>query len=527
MENDINKFYNMQSDIIIQTVTTLLNYLKIYVVNAKKGENIFLNLLKETHQFAKLRSLIGLMIIVADQPGTDIWNNAEILVSEYVHEYFQDKDLYDLIKKSNTNKFFNYLLKNFEKKKTTKIIKDIDLIKENISKSVSIQELGKLLVLRHSYANELGYNTFLESIVANSTDILIVKKILDDLIIKINNKVSSEIIEIHKFYKERKLNKNDILHFYKFNLPQCTIKNLFTSLFNSAKEIFNLSFEEMQISPNNLILKKFVCKNTNVLTGYLYFGYVAREKLDGHLAINLEDHLNNGNLIPSNAIFLMNHKDWDTLIDFSEVQHIYSEFGYIIRYLIYQSNIGLLNLDNEYDRLYPNIMEFILWDTLDKLYNITGDEYVDLIKQKKSFTCILLQYECIDSIYDHLIHNSVKLIECIKNETSSAELLCELYKTIYKETFHNNKLIKYEINSFVIMNLINGMEGLLFSNITNRILAFSLYNYIKKNPKQSVSQDIFSNGVDSYRKLFKNFSNIYPNNYADFIDYLTSSPSSS
>lgn len=561
MELDIYKFYNMSPDQIIPTITTLIKYLKIYIKNAKDKQNTYMNLIKEYHQFIKLRSLVGLMIIITPQSKSDIWSKAEILLSQYSNEYYEDKELYELIS-NDENKFYLFLIKNFKKyynrtrelndninKLKSKILKGLlsidyiefenkqfQLTKKNydiLVKTLDLRENRKqlerhycnktklvipdfieLLLLQHKLSIEQGYNTYLESIIFNNSDIPIIKKIIDDIIFKLSSKVMNELNKIYK-QKNVKLNKCDVLHHFKFNLSQSTIQNLFDLMFKKIKSIFNLTFEEVEFKKNDFLFKKFICKNSDVFTGYVFFGYVNKEKIDGCLAINLEDNFNT----PANTIFLMNYTDWNTFIDFNDIETIFSEFGYIIRYLIYQSDIGLLNLENEYDTLYPFIMTFILWDSLMELYNLSDEEYQIILAKYKLSLCFTLYYDCIDCLYDHLIHNSVKLIECLQNTPGSHNLLIELYITIYKETFNNSKLLKYEINPFIIMYFINGMQGLIFSNIINRILAFSIFNYIKQNPN-NIPTELFNNGVDSYRVLLKKFSNKYQNNYSDFIKYL-------
>lgn len=505
MDNDIIKFYNISNENIVPTIKILLENLKKYIINAKKGEYISLNLLKEYHQFSKLRSLVGLMNLISNN---DKWIEADNMLTEYINEYYQDKKLFELINSLDKNKFYSYLIKNFEKNK----FKNFDLLKNKILfVENKTDDYKELLIMQHQNCIELKYTTILESILPNDTDIIVIKKIIDDLLNKLNKKINHEISQIYKKNNNKKINRNNVIQYYNMDIPSIPLNKLFNYLFDRIENFFNLKIEEIDID-NKILFKKFICKKNNKINGYLYLGKNNQNKLNECLTINLEDNINNN---PSNVLFLLNH-DWNDQINFNEVQQIFYEFGYTIRYLIYQSEYGLLNLDNEYDSIYPYIMTFILWDSINSLYNCNNN-YINLFK---SFLSISLCFDSIDAIYDHLVHNSVKLIECIGNNKSS-NLLTELYITVSKETF-NNKMIKHEFNSLIINEFINGMQGYIYTKITNRILAYSIFNYIKTNPNSQIQNDIFNNGTDSYRKILKNFTNNYSNGYKDFLQFLLS-----
>lgn len=528
MDIELYKFCNMDSITIIPLVKNLLEYLRSFIKNTKildlNDNLIFINLIKEYHQFSKLRSIIGLMILI--YPENNNWIKADELLNDYLYEYYNDTELFNILTKLPPNDFYVYLINKFQKSGIS-CYKEIETNKNALlsilqcsKKTYNSENIAKnfiqILLLRYKYAKNLNLNTYLETVIY-AEDICIIKKILDDLTTKLCKSINLSINTIYNKYK-KPLTRDILLHNYMSCIEEkILLKDVFKELLKSIKLYFRIEIEEVKTENKNInnfyIYKQFKCNSL----GNIYIANIKNNN-KGFLCINLEDKMKVENIeILSNILLLSNYDNWDVSISFNEVVSLYKEFGYVIRYLIYTSDKGLLNSTNEYDSIYDYMMEYILYDSLQNLYKLTTDKYNEIIRNKKMSDCLLFKLISVDSIYDHIIHNSIKFTE---NLIGNELMIFELYKIIFNESIQN-KNIKYSYNVDLLYELVNGFEGLIYTKITNRIIAYSLYNFIKTNGSNNAPYEIFCNGSESYKKLLKNFSSQYKNNYIDFINYYT------
>lgn len=385
-----------------------------------------------------------------------------------------------------------------------------------------LTDFAKLIVSRKSLANVFNFSSYFNFINRGKIDTSeSLKGFLNELDSKLCSKIKFEMSSIQQKYKLSKINNCDIIKHIRANKNdnQFNIPSALKKIFIIIEKYFSIKFTTTET------LKNFIVYNAsydNKIIGRLFLdiNYNKTKKLNKPLTIRLSDKMrinkdgNNNTTISEIALIANYHSE----IEYDDIVLIFKEFGHIINNLMYNSKVGLINYDNEFSNYLPSLMEYFMYD-VEIIKTFVDEQYiVDQIEFVRDIDlCYKLKQKCINAKFDHLIHNSEPLLEIIENALSTKfnadDELIQTYQNIYKEYMDPIKNV-FNINNItidpnVIINEINGSQGILYSNLINEIFAYATYWIIKNDESQrnEFSKTVLSDGVTNYRDLIRTFLN--------------------
>lgn len=483
---------------------------------------------------------IGLMMILKNDINTKAIDDR---IEMYNNTFFTDESLINAIKKCN-NLDNNNLLSKFKitkNKKLSEIQKNIknitNKIKSNINANIIFQNkslnsesyyiiqkstpnandrniieqqyfkksnncldlLAELLYKRYEFANEMGFDTYFEFVNSNSLgqsdDI---KFLINDLLKRIESRSKKEINRILKKLKSDGFNKKvdmcDIIYYHDKLKTDYRIspKRVMNVLFKILNKYFYLSIKKINYGSQlwNSNIPTFEVKHNDNTMGYLHIDLKCKQKIKLPFAINLSSKYVDDKIThyPRTA-FIANYdnlsKEYLTYVD---VVHIFKEFGSAIQSLI-------LYKDNNFDTLFSNIFEYIAWEKSTIFECCRSHEISDHIMFTRYIDFAnTIKIQCVNALFDHILHNSKEMISVIKNNSNE---ITTLYKQLYKDVMHQQEdILNLNINGInpvVILQEINGSEGMLYKNILTSILAFNLYDRIRTKDQKFI-KNIFKFG---------------------------------
>jgi Zn-dependent oligopeptidase len=390
--------------------------------------------------------------------------------------------------------------------------------------------LSKIIVNRHNISllhntKSKTYNTYFEykqkDNAENSKDI---KNLIINLMENINNKCITEISIIKTEMKNDKIDKknidqHDIIFYYEKlkNHTKFTPMIALNLLEYILKKFFNIEMKKIenhQLWDNSIITYKL--SYDSKILGYVYFDIIARPNKNNTVPIFLSM---TNMYVPTKkmtklsfldktqySVILASFQDMKKeCMSINDIISLFKEFGHVLQQItnnIFYDNIELKNL-------FPQIMEYLIYNEiiLDKLC-FGKENKTNMVKHfifmKKINFCISLKIRGINAMFDHTIHNSIELIDWIKqNQGIEGEGLFNIYSTIYAEMMKDIPEINTQlngINNSIIFQELNDNAGKLYENILIEILAYGIYNTV-----------INGNGNDLINLLLNNKINLKKN----------------
>lgn len=449
------------------------------------------------------------------------------IVTNYNNAFFNNDKIYTQIKKLAKNDkcgekdAFTKVLKIFNEKhdkKITKFISSINAIKNKINEKIydkcsysNIQKntsnphdriinakmhakkvnncvdlLQELILVRHSYAQYMGfdnYYAFLHSTCFNEK--INIKQLINELMFKIDKRTHDEIDRIKRELQKDGINKHVEIHDMIYYRNKLKTQHLFTPskiikiIINCIKQYFNIDFVKQT---NEL----YFAMNNNIKIGEIYFQIKSGKSLKPtciHLCHNYIDINNKKHC--AKIIIIGNYKNvGKECMTLSDVILLFREFGTILQYLAYQLPACIVLDHNEYESLFPNIMEYIAWEknTISKICaNLPSDIIDHVLFTRYIDFGFTIKLKCIDALFDCIIHESTSMIDMINNANGNInQIYCNLFEktmVLHKNIFNTNI---ENINAKMIMQETNDYEGFIYQNIYTEILSFGIFDSIKK-----------------------------------------------
>jgi len=396
-----------------------------------------------------------------------------------------------------------------------------------------IEEYAKLIMLRDSYAKGLGHNSYFQLITNNPDDESAnIKKIIIDIMDRINNNVNMELDNISKMInvKNRKLRIHDIVYASGKIAPIMKFKfvDVLSVIMLLMKKYFNITFAKSNIFEKFL---SFECKLNGEIRGYLHIDSTRthnRGSIVPKCICFNERFKNDDTIVDPNICIVASYPMEDNIMSFRDVISIFRTFGNVLERLIYNTENALLNEDNEFAEFMPQLMEHLLYDRTTLKLLCRSERVVDTIIDHRNIDiCFSLKMKCINAIFDHMLHIAPQTIMAQAKMEKKGIVIIELYKGLFREWFDISKN-KFNINidgippTFIIQN-ISGYQGMLYGNIISDILAYNVSSLILKgkgnefintmaNPcvsfLKSINKFIDNIGVDPYQNYLEKLMNV-------------------
>lgn len=451
---------------------------------------------------------------------------------------------------------YTYFQRNIKSSSTRQLLEKIYY--EKSYKNLNM--FAELIVLRSDYACELGYNNYFQYRKnGNGGDSDDIVNLISDLINKIDDCTKKEITKLHRELTKDGFKKNvdsyDISYYCDKleNKNKFSPNNVINTIFNIIKNLFKISFKKshkIEKLWNSNVITFNACDDKNQIIGYLYVDINNNNK---NITVPTYVSLNHKykNILPK-IVLLGNYASLqEKIMSYHDVVIMFKEFGHIIQNITCNTSTGCFYNDVEFENMMPKIMEHLAWNKkiIKMIYNNdhnsgicqeinsngTNDTIVDHIVLTRQLNMALtLKNNCIIAIFDHIIHNSESVISLLKeNNANAGETLLNIYQKIYKDFIPDFELVNqsiYGIDPCVIIQEINGNEGLLFGNILCEILSYSIYKLVEKGCGSIFIKNVLMNDSLSMRTATDKFinSNMANNNYyslylRDVIGYIEKS----
>lgn len=537
-------------------------------------ENKLLTLLQTIDNYYKS---IGLMKIVSDE---NVYNQCDIIVEKYITNLFANKKIYKKIKEiknANPTNLLEMIYKNFYegknenvnniffeiKKLKNKIIfgleenvivnseqssnnkitelpsnfvitKDIyntfqkKIENKNVRKSVEdvyntkskkvLDNFAILILYRHKYANLLGHQSYFEY-VKQKGSVESIKNLINDLLIKIENKSRQETKKIQKElkYGTNKISQSDVNFYCEKIKPDTLFKpvDIIKILFETSEKYFGITFKPAKYNLKLWSEKIMTCKVLGIAKeelGYVHFDFfkTKTKKNIAPLCIKLS-----GN--PKRICLITSYDDINTsCMTYNDIVLLFREFGCILQMITHHKD-ELIVKNDEFDILMSQVMEHIVWDKsiIEKICANTNDQSLVTKFQtlRQANFANTIKAKCVMSLFDHIIHNSEDLISLIKQNhfqnIQSGEIIETLYKKIYADIWNaQSDIFDSQINNInpdIIFSEISGKEGTLYSNILTDILSFSIYVLIKEGNGKDFVKYVLSQKTHDLRPALNQF----------------------
>lgn len=428
--------------------------------------------------------------------------NGQIVLNHQSYNYFM-KTIKD-----------SYCRGHIEKKYQQKAIDSLDL-------------LAKLLILRHQYVQEIGFNhrsyfEYKKNKILGETDDI--KNMINDIIVKIETKSRKEMERIQSEMTRdgihKKIDNHDVIYYQeklksKINFKPIDVLNL---LFDTLNKYFGIKICQTKYSnklwhPNVLVYQVF--DDENMFLGYLFLDIEMRKTKS--ITTPLFTHLSQqfkckSNVIPSKVVLIAGYQKLDEpCMTYSDVAILFREFGNVIQFLSYSTTKGSNIMNYEFLELMPKIMEHIAWEqeTIKKLCFKKDVSIVDHILFTRTIDLMYtIKIQCIGALFDHMIHASEEILIMIKQKNENkGEIIKKLYQQIYNDVMATQSdIVNFgNISPNVIYDEINGMGGMVYNHLLIEILSYTVFFLVKKGHGKEFMKTVLENQVNGIRKNLHNF----------------------
>jgi Zn-dependent oligopeptidase len=432
------------------------------------------------------------------------------------------KELTQKTKINNKNITLNYKIykKIIEKIKSKKERTKIENIYYS-NANLCIDKLANLLIERHNFAKSLDYENFFQyKKQKNINNTKQLKNLICDLSNVLDTRMEKEIDRIRNEMRKNKDNSlvslSDFIYYTKKlqSKIKFSLNQIIKTIFYIIKQYFGITFKKIVSSENknnNLLI--FECHDTNKTSlGLVYFDLIKRKnkKFNKIISICTNNKFLN---IPAQIYLIGCYSNYsNNIIGFDDVVIIFREFGYIIENLYKNTQYGFNFCETEFKSVMPHIMEYICWENSTMKYllgNISNiNETIDHLKFIRYIDFAKkLKIKCINATFDHFIHSSDKLIDEIKN---NSYVLKNIYHKIFCDAMKNSNGIDLNKNYFdpqLILYIVSGYEGILYSDIFTNILSYTIFTEIKRTNSLYYIQNILINNKNTSMKSINDYIN--------------------
>lgn len=421
----------------------------------------------------------------------------------------------------NKHRYY-YLLKKISDEKIRNEL-EITFMKKYMS---ILPLVGKLIILRDTYSKYMNTPSYyyLQS-EKTEEETYNIQQLITDLNNKLDIPLKGIFKEFQRLSKKQKISLNDIIYLYDKNFINIKLKpvDILQIVMITIQKKLNIHFKHSSIN----ILPDANCievHKNNTLKGYIILDLTNRpnKRISQITTIKINNNYNN-NLPILYLLGCYNNLE-ENNCNYSELVLMFREFGNILINIFAHTPNGLNDIDVEMFNFFPNIMEFFAYDEFvitlvcQKIYDINKINLNKKIKEIKIARhidlLINLKLKCMSVLFDNVIHNSKNFINKIRKQELNeiTESFIQLYQNIFKDIFNNNldvfEIPKY-INPNIILNTVNGNQGLLFGSILSLILSYVVY-YLLINETDDVNIDNFidellENKCFSHKKIILEF----------------------
>jgi len=594
IKNIDNNIFSENNDKIIHAVDNTINYCKVLLLEIKspKATHNFIKKIIIEHMYVIYYCFkyIGLLHIIKNT-NTIFLDKLDEKIDNYLKLFYSNKEYNKIISNIKTDNndekyFFDYIIQQFNKYKKLdntqkELIYEINkILSQNYSVSIDKQKiilnrdnfynlqkkykdpvirhkieslyfqksdkcmplLEKLIVQRHNYANSLNYKTFFDyNKQKNNEESIEIKTLINDLIMKIDNRSKKETQRIYKNLKKDGYKKNvetsDIIYYYEQMKSQYTfsLEHVLKVTFELIKTYFNLSC--VKIEYNNKLwnnnIQTYAVFNDKQQLGIIHFDLIINS--DKNITTPICIHMNHKYCDNNNTKYLTRigiiggYLNYDTkCIKHSDIIALFKEIGIAIQYLLYDTETGNMYYKDEFFLLTSKIMEYIAWEksTIQLLCNdekiiehILFARYIDFANS--------IKLRCINAFFDHIIHNSIDFINTIKkNDKYDGSIIKNLYKQIYHDIMLSQKdtfeIYPQGIHPIVVLQEINGSETSIYENILIEILSYNIFSLIKKNQenKQKYIKILSQANSNKFKDILNKFISKIGDNYCFYLQEL-------
>jgi hypothetical protein len=538
IEDYLENFYN-DSDIC-----SIFEILKKKAKEEKNNDEIYFyeNMIDKFSKNKKNPELLKEIKKIQNEIYNKLENDEQIKIPNKLkkHIYYEnnennDKDVI------NMNRHVYYDLQR--KTEESNIRKEI----ENLYFSKSEKCLGlleKLSLLRSDYSNKNGFKTYFNYTKRREKyDSIEIKNLIDDLIIKIDNRAKKETRRIYKKIPNNSNNKkkvdfHDFIYYYELMCSECffSLKETIEIMIEVVRKFFYIELKR-QDSKDFLWDKNIqtyqAFDSENKFLGNIFFdmSFNENKKIMAPICIHICHYYVdlNGEKYNTNVAILGNYHDKtrEKCIKHADIISLFREMGNAIQFLLYKTMTGNMNYRDDFYLLTSKIMEYIAWEksTLIKICHNDKELVEHLLFTRFIDFGNSIKLRCVNAYFDHIIHNSEELIKDLKNYGKcSGEIFKNLYKQIYKNIFSSQKDI-YNINidsihPIVVLQEINGSETSLYENIIVEILSYSVFNLIKLKEGKKYTKILSRAGSDKFKDSLNKFVKKIGDNYTLYLQEL-------
>lgn len=525
------KSITTQDEFYSDRYTILLDYVSKYYSNvkvAKKFSKIH-NYLLNNNSYDYLLFMNKIMTKIDDEYNTkkqkQKLNNLETKIYEIIsagvninlniHDFDKIKfnDLVD-ITQNKTNINISLIEYNYHKlleKISNPSILEMIYNKYSSKTNNILKNIVKLILMRNELAKDLNFSTYYNyqnrNKENNNSDSI------HNLINTLNKKLQATTkLEIHNIIKHYKREANitllgdeviDKIKQEYYSSHKFGIRDVLSKLFLIVNKTFGINFDMISNSPTIIEI------SLNGIKGRLLIQFDDNVEL---FSLRISDRmiLTEDNISIPEVAFVCKDKN----ITYQEVIKLFMEFGDIIQNLLYDSIVGKINTDLEFDNLIPIIFEHLALDkdTIKIISsinsnnsNIIYDHITRIIDMTKS---INIRKKLVSAKFDHILHNSEPLL--LKMENLELEQQIKLFKDtyflIYNEMFNfKNKRTPHNIDPLVISKIISN-KNYQYSSVINEIFGYTCFYLVKYHNKIDEFNNIFFQKCDkSFGYMIKKF----------------------
>lgn len=482
----------------------------------------------DTFEFNNFHSLSKLLRFVSpNKDSRDSWLHTDRVLDSYIEKFNADEEIFKKIKDipnkylDNTDKLFigkimkcfsRYgLINGYNKNKVSSvqrlygeiIILENKIIKNIHSNQFVLNDLSNLIRIRDQYSKLLQCENYANLI--SEIDIINLQKTLKNIISSSHEACYNELHQICTSIKSNRVSIIDIMQYVNKvnNKHTVTVKTAVNYMFDIIGSKFNLEFIKMENAKawhDDVIV--YIVKFKNEVYGYIYVDLYNRSgKLPNVLSIILNEAViypyNSGILkTPVTALISnFNHR-----ITYFDIISMFKEMGQII-YAIFHRSKYEATIESNLKSVIPHIFECIARD-VDNIKILFDKNYNDVYNAITVDRAFKLKYKCINTLYDYLLHGSYTEL----NDKMLYNKYCAIAKSVLNKSYDQFIIPSHLPLDVVVQLIYNG--GMIYSDVTNNIMAFNLYNLLKeKNNYDQFTDIILRESAAPFKSTIASFIN--------------------
>lgn len=498
---------------IIQEVEILIARSKqarqtILSMDINKPNELCNILADDTFEFNSFHSMAKLLQLVSPSPEIRIlWESIDKILDESIINFNMDHEMFNKLCNIDSNKlslpdkqFLDKVLDSFKKHKSSDLLKQINSLEDELIRLISsdltngdhtkiLTQLTNLMKARRDYALDLGYGSHIET----TGEILVdnLKQMLTSLVETSHDKASSEFAVMIKQMKEDNLDSETINNFMKKSASEHLLDITYgiNTIFSVLGDLFKLKFElvspDVSLAKWDPMVKEYAIYYNNQLYGYIYLDLFERQ---GKIPKALSIVLNEPSIYPSGtttikipAVALIG--SYNSSITYFDIIDIFRELAHPIHTILHRAPHEII--------LEPNMRTFMSHlfnhiahdrDIIKKFYQTGWERISEIIELDRTYR---LKLNCTYTLFDYFYHNTVD------DQNIKSTNLVSKYNSILAYCFGKSiEYIKLSSNlpiKLIIELIYNG--GLMYTEITNSIMSYNLYNTMKSAKRFDVFID--------------------------------------